>query len=154
LILKLYLNQALGIEIHEVPYVDKAEELNYVKNHPDIPEKLKPKLLEFLENHSELFSGEEFSDRHFPSNVYMHNVELTEPLTELKAKPFPCAGIRLAQLKDQIGELVKQKVLVPGDSEYVSPCFFVTKKPGQGKTASKGRLCYDYRKPRLFLCKN
>jgi hypothetical protein len=46
---------------------------------------------------------------------------------------------------------VKQKVLLPGDSEYVSPCFFVTKKPGTGKTASKGRLCYDYRKLNSYV---
>jgi hypothetical protein len=99
-----------------------------------------------LEQNAELFSGEEFSDKTFPKEIYSHDVELTSDLSELKAKPFPCSGIRLAQLKGQINELVKQKVLLPGDSPYCSPCFFVTKKPGQGKTASKGRLCYDYRK--------
>ncbi len=36
----------------------------------------------------------------------MHDVELAVPLTQLKAKPFPCSGIRLAQLKDTIQDLL------------------------------------------------
>ena len=72
-------------------------------------------------------------------------------MTELKSKPFPCSGIRLQQLKDAIYDLVDNKVLEPGDSEYTSPCFFVTKKPGEGKTSSKGRLCYDYRKINSYV---
>jgi hypothetical protein len=73
-------------------------------------------------------------------------VELLTPLTGLHNKPFPCSGIRLEQLKDTISELVKNKVLEEGDSNFTSPVFFVIKKPGEGKTASTGRLCYDYRK--------
>jgi len=97
-----------------VSVIDKAEELKYVKEHKNITEHLKPKLLDFLEQNAELFSGEEFSDKTFPKEIYSHDVELTSDLSELKAKPFPCSGIRLAQLKGQIYELVKQKVCYLG----------------------------------------
>ncbi|MFN9908429.1 MAG: reverse transcriptase domain-containing protein, partial [bacterium] len=33
-----------------------------------------------------------------------------------------------------------------GDSEFTSPVFYVLKKASGTKTASKGRLCFDYRK--------
>jgi hypothetical protein len=110
--------------------IDKNEELDYVRSHDRIPQEIKPALLEFLEQNDELFSGEEFSSKHFPAEKYMHDVELIEPLKELKSKPFPCAGIRLQQLKETIDDLVKNKVLLPGDSEYTSPVFYVTKKAG------------------------
>ena len=82
--------------------IDKNEELDYVRNHDRIPQEIKPALLEFLEQNDELFSGEEFSSKHFPAEKYMHDVELIEPLKELKSKPFPCAGIRLQHLKETI----------------------------------------------------
>ena len=56
------------------------------------------------------------------------------------------SGIRLDQLKLTIDEMVKNKILLPGDTNTVSPVFFVTKKPSPGKTASLGRLVFDYRK--------
>ena len=52
----------------------------------------------------------------------------------------------LRGLKDTIQDLLDTGILRPGDSEFTSPVFFVTKKPGEGKTASKGRLCFDYRR--------
>ena len=42
--------------------------------------------------------------------------------------------------------MVKNKILLPGDTNTVSPVFFVTKKPSPGKTASLGWLVFDYRK--------
>ena len=36
--------------------------------------------------------------------------------------------------------------LKPGDSEYVSPCFFVTKKMYETERAQQGHLCFDFRK--------
>ena len=133
-----------GIPTQKV--IDAQEELNFIRNHPRIPDSVKPTILNYLEKTPELFSGSEFSEKHFPSDVYMHDVELAVPLTQLKAKPFPCSGIRLAQLKDTIQDLLDTGILRPGDSEFTSPVFFVTKKPGEGKTASKGRLCFDYRR--------
>ncbi len=140
-----------GLEIPTVAIIDKHEELNHVKNHKDIPEELKPKLLAFLEENPELFSGAEFSEKTFPPDVFSHEVELTTDLKELKCKPFPTVGVRLEQLKEAIYDLVDKKVLEPGDSEFLSPCFFVTKKPGAGSTAFKGRLCYDYRKINSYV---
>ncbi len=89
-----------GFELGGVNIIDKNAELDHIRKHPNIPENLKPKLLDFLEQNPELFSGEEFSTKHFPSEIYEHDVELTQPLAELKAKPFPCSGIRLQQLKE------------------------------------------------------
>jgi hypothetical protein len=140
-----------GQEIPSVAIIDKHEELEHVHNHPSIPEHLKPRLLTFLEENPELFSGAEFSEKTFPSSIYMHDVELTTDLKELKCKPFPTVGVRLQQLKEAIYDLVDKKVLEPGDSEFLSPCFFVTKKPGEGKSASKGRLCYDYRRINSYV---
>jgi Reverse transcriptase (RNA-dependent DNA polymerase)/RNase H-like domain found in reverse transcriptase/Integrase zinc binding domain/Integrase core domain len=126
---------------------DKEKELNFIRTHKNIPERLKPKLIEKLESVPNLFSGPEFSSEHFPAETYTHDIELLDGApSELKCKPFPCSGIRLQQLKDVINDLISNKVLEPGDSDYISPCFFVTKRPSEGKTASKGRLCYDYRR--------
>ena len=52
----------------------------------------------------------------------------------------------LGTFKDDIKELCKNGVLSPGDSPYTSPMFYVLKKASDGKTAAKGRLCFDYRK--------
>jgi hypothetical protein len=87
-----------------------------------------------------LFSGEEFSKKHFPQDVYEHDVELIEDIPQLSSRPFPVSGIRLSQLKDDINELCKNGVLSPGDSPYTSPMFYVLKKASDGKTAAKGRL--------------
>ncbi len=39
-------------------------------------------------------------------------------------------------VRKNLDPAITNKVLEPGDSEYTSPCFFVTKKPGEGKTSS------------------
>ena len=69
----------------------------------------------------------------------------------MSSRPFPVSGIRLNQLKTDINNLVKNGVLTPGDSPFTSPIFYVMKKPGDGKTASKGRLCYDYRRINSYI---
>ncbi|WP_371068090.1 hypothetical protein, partial [Salmonella enterica] len=69
----------------------------------------------------------------------------------LSSRPFPVSGIRLKQLKADIDQLVANGVLSPGDSEFSSPLFYVTKKAGEGKTAQKGRLCFDYRKVNALI---
>ena len=127
--------------------IDKESELNFVRQHSKIPERFKEDFVQFLDKRSELFSGEEFSSKHFPKDKYMHDVELIDPNTHsMNSRPFPCSGIRLQQLKSDIDDLVKNGVLSPGDSSFTSPIFYVLKKAGDGKTASKGRLCFDYRK--------
>ncbi len=94
-----------------------------------------------------MYSGDEFSEKCFPPDVFLHDVELIDPTTPgLHAKPYPCTGIRLPQLKATISDLEKSGVLVKGDSEFTSPVFYVLKKASGTKTASKGRLRYDYRK--------
>jgi hypothetical protein len=128
-------------------FIDKEKELNFIRNHSTFPNSLKEDFVSFLEEKPDLFSGEEFSKNHFPRNVYEHDVELVDPtVNSLSARPFPVAGICLQQLKTDIESLVKQGVLSPGDSPFTSPVFYVLKKPGKGKTASKGRLCFDYRR--------
>lgn len=144
--------------------IDKDLELDHVRNHSRIPEELKPELIEFLESRANLFSGEEFSAEHFPREIYEHDVELIdESVSSLTSRPFPCSGIRLSQLKTDIDSLVRNGVLSPGDSAFTSPVFYVLKKAGDGKTAAKGRLCFDYRKINgliknknfpLITCKN
>ena len=79
--------------------------------------------------------------------MYQHDIELIEnaPIS-LSAKPYKAAGIRLQQLKETVTKMVNNGILEIGDSELVSPLFFVMKKAGEAKTACKGRLCIDYRK--------
>ena len=126
--------------------VDKNKELTFIKEHKKIPEKFKNELIEFLSQREKLFSGNEFSEECFPRDRYEHDVELTTPITGLHSKYFPVSGIRLAQLKEDINSLVENGVLTPGDSPFTSPCFYVMKKATDGKTANKGRLCFDYRR--------
>ena len=120
-------------------FIDKENELEFIKNHPKFPKNLKQDFINFLDERSDLFAGEEFSKNHFPRDVFEHDVELNDnSITNLSSRPFPCSGIRLQQLKTEINALVKQGVLSPGDSAFTSPIFYVMKKQGEGKTASKG----------------
>jgi hypothetical protein len=50
---------------------------------------------------------------------------LIEPVPHLSSRPFPVSSIRLSQLKEDINELVKNRVLSPGDFPYTSPMFYV-----------------------------
>ena len=131
--------------------IDKESELQFIKDHPSIPEEMKADFIEFLSAREDLFSGTEFSKNHFPRDKYQHEVELLEPLTHLSSRPFPVAGIRLQQLKDDIQELVKNGILSPGDSPFTSPVFYVLKKAGAGQSAQKGRLCFDYRRYQMGM---
>jgi hypothetical protein len=127
-------------------FIDKKAELDFIRKHKTFPEAFKNEFIEFLNKRTELFSGEEFSQKCFPEEVYSHDVELIEEVPYMSARPFPVSGIRLQQLKADIGELVKSGILSPGDSPFTSPVFYVLKKAGEGKTASKGRLCFHYSK--------
>ncbi len=113
--------------------IDKEAELNFIREHPRIPDEFKDELIEFFDKRAKLFSGTEFSKDHFPKEVYSHDVELIEDVHSLSSRPFPVSGIRLVQLKQDIDDLVKNGVLSPGDSPFTSPIFYVTKKPGEGK---------------------
>ena len=57
--------------IHEM-----EQELEFVKQHPNIPVEYKDKLLEFLKTVPDLYSGEEFSKEAFPG--YEHDIELID----------------------------------------------------------------------------
>ena len=106
--------------------ISKEKEIEYIKNHPNILKQYKQKLTEFLKTVPDLYSGEEFSKEAFPG--YKHDIELIDKsISELRAKPYPAQGIRLHQLKSMINDMVKNGVLEPGDSEFLSPVFFVTK---------------------------
>ena len=121
------------------------KEIEYIKNHPNIPKQYKQKLTEFLKTVPDLYSGEEFSKEAFPG--YEHDIELIDKsISELRAKPYPAQGIRLHQLKSMINDMVKNGVLEPGDSEFLSPVFFVTKKASDDTTVRKARVVFDYRK--------
>jgi hypothetical protein len=127
--------------------VDMETELDFIRTHISIPEKCKNKIVECLTKIPKLFSGQEFSDVSFPPEIYSHDIEFLDDVPkEMYSKPFPVSGIRLQQLKETIQDLVTNNVLKSGDSEYVSPCFFVTKKQNDTETAQRGRLCFDYRK--------
>lgn len=127
--------------------ISKQAELDVIKQHKNIPDQLKDRLLSCLNEIPELFSGAEFSKDCFPEDVYVHDVELKDNApTELTSRPFKLTGIRAQQLKENISEMVRDGILKPGDSEFTSPIFYVLKKPDAGKTASKGRLCFDYRR--------
>ena len=131
--------------------INMDEELEFVENCADIPGNLKPRLISFLREHPAVFSGEEFSDRCYPENLFKHHIELNTDLPELTARPYPAAGIRLDQLKSAIQEQIDNGVLIEKDSPTVSPCFFVTKKPTGSSTACKGRLVFDYRKLNKYV---
>jgi len=127
--------------------ISKDIELNFIRKHPKLTDKNKKKLIDCLEKIPDLYSGSEFSETPFPPEIYQHDIELLDGApTELTAKPYKLSGIRLDQLKATIQDMVDNKVLEPGDSNYVTPVFFVLKKAGENKTACKGRLCFDYRK--------
>jgi len=121
--------------------------LDFIRQNKNIPESEKSKLLDFLKTVSNVFSGSEFSEIPFPREIMEHDVEFLDSNTkELPAKAFPATGVRLDQLKQEIENLVKQGVLIEGDSPFLSPTFFVTKKPDPGSTASKARMVIDYRR--------
>ncbi|MFO0003074.1 MAG: hypothetical protein ACK559_18270, partial [bacterium] len=61
-------------------FIDKKAELDFIRNHPTIPEEYKEEFISFLEERADLFSGEEFSKKHFPREVYEHDVELIEDI--------------------------------------------------------------------------
>ena len=127
--------------------LEKEKELKFIQDHPNIPDKNKKELLKCLHKIPHLYSGREYSEKAFPAEVFEHDVEFLENMpTEMNMRPFPVSGIRLQQLKETINDMVRDGILKPGDSPYVSPCFYVLKKPTEGKTASKGRLCFDYRR--------
>ena len=108
---------------------DIEAELQFIQKHKDIPDHCKEKLLTCLRKIPALFSGQEYSEVCFPRSVFEHDIEfLPNAPKELYSKPFPVSGIRLAQLRENINDLCKNGILKPGDSEYVSPCFFVTKR--------------------------
>ena len=75
----------------------------------------------------------------FPRSFFEHDIEfLPNAPKELYSKPFPVSGIHLAQLRENINDLCKNGILKPGDSEFVSPCFYVTKKMNETETANVG----------------
>jgi hypothetical protein len=130
-----------------IKIIDKEAELNFIKKLPHIPDNCKKQLIDCLEKIPDLYSGAEFRTKTFPPELFQHDIEfINEEVSELSLKPYPASGIRLAQLKEQINDLVKSGVLKEGDSPYVSPVFFVLKKQNEGASASCGRLVYDYRK--------
>ena len=45
-----------------------------------------------------------------------------------------------------INDMVKNGVLEPGDSEFLSPVFFVTKQASEDTTVRKARVVFVYRK--------
>ena len=75
----------------------------------------------------DLYSRYEFSDKTVPEELYVHDVEFHDELNSLNSCPYPVSGIRLNQLKLTIDDVVKNKILLPGDTVPVSPVFFVTK---------------------------
>jgi hypothetical protein len=127
--------------------IDKNKELDFIRKHPKIPDKNKKDLISCLELLPDLYSGSEFSKKSFPPEIYCHDIDFVgDAPKEMSCKAFPVSDIRLQQLKETIYEMCKNGILKEGDSEIVSPCFHVLKKPSEGKTASKGRLCFDYRR--------
>jgi len=69
--------------------IEKEEQLNFIKNLSHVSNKSKQQLLEALEKIPSLYSGEEYSNKVFPENVYIHDVELIPGApTELTAKPW------------------------------------------------------------------
>ena len=76
----------------------------------------------------DLYSRHEFSDKTVPEELYVHDVEFhDEQDSTLNSRPYPVSGIRLNQLKLTIDDIVKNKILLLGDTVPVSPVFFVTK---------------------------
>jgi len=92
------LNDRLEDSLEEIlepgidPFIvkEKDKKLDFIRNHQTIPENLKPRFIEFLENHFDLWTGHQFSTKVYPPEKFTHEVELTEPLTELRCKPYIC----------------------------------------------------------------
>ena len=101
-----------GIPIFDNTTQNTEEELQFIKDSKDIPEKYKKDLLKHLRTIPELYSGSVYGSKSFPPEIYTHDVEfLDEQKTkQLPARPFPCSGIRLEQLKFAIGKLEKEEI--------------------------------------------
>jgi Reverse transcriptase (RNA-dependent DNA polymerase)/RNase H-like domain found in reverse transcriptase/Integrase zinc binding domain/Integrase core domain len=127
------------------------DELAFIINNSDIPEKYREDLIVTLKEIPNLYSGKEFSEIPFPGDIYKHDIEFTEDIKELYARPFPISGIRSEQLKETLEELCANGVLEPGDSPYVSPVFFILKKQNRDATACEGRLVFDYRRLNSYI---
>jgi hypothetical protein len=86
------------------PFVvkERDKELDFIVNHSTIPEHLKGRFIDFLKNHLDLWRGHQFSTKVYPPEKCIHDVELTENLSELRCKPYTCTGIRLQQLKETV----------------------------------------------------
>jgi Reverse transcriptase (RNA-dependent DNA polymerase) len=127
---------------------DVSEQLQFIKNNSDIPEKYKQPLMDSLKAIPELYSGKDFSEKPFPEDIFCHDIEFLDEANtqELYTRPYPISGIRAEQLKATIEEMVEQDILEPGDSPFVSPVFYVLKKVNRDATAAEGRLVFDYRK--------
>ena len=123
------------------------EELLHIRNSKSIPERFKDDIIDHLRKIPDLFCGSNYGFQSFPTSEFVHEIDFIDPsIKSLSAKPYPAAGIRLEQLKAALDKLEQEGVIKKGDSPFVSPAFFVLKKPGEGKTASTGRLVFDYRR--------
>jgi hypothetical protein len=77
----------------------KEDELDIINKNPAIADHCKKKLIDCLQKIPKLYRKSSFIPDPFPPELYTHDVKFTSDLTELKAKPFPFAGIRLEQMK-------------------------------------------------------
>jgi hypothetical protein len=115
-----------------IKIIDKEAELNFIKKLPHIPDHCKKQLLECLEKIPDLYSGAEFSTKTFTPELFQHDIEfVNEKVSELSLKPYPASGIRLAQLKEQINNLVKSGVLKEGEGELCYPGWQILEGKGQ-----------------------
>jgi hypothetical protein len=127
--------------------IDKESELNFLKNDKHVPDSEKQELIKFLDKYPDLYSGAEFNPVSFPTSVFEHDIEMIDDAPHfISSDAYKTAGIRLEQLRETIDDMVTNGILIKGDSAFVSPVFYVSKKVAEGKTAKKGRLCFDYRK--------
>jgi len=83
-----------------------------------------------------------------PSREIEFSIDLVPGAGPVSIAPYRMAPVELAELKNQIEELLEKQFIRPSVSPWGAPVLLVKKKDGSS------RLCVDYRQPNKLTIKN
>ena len=112
----------------------KVQTFRDVNINPNLSEDQKSQVLNLLEEYEEIFSSMPGT-----TNLIEHDIKLSsdEPI---QSKPYPVPYAMLDDMKKEIDEMLRLKVIEVSDSPYSSPIVIIKKKDGTM------RYCQDMRK--------